>query len=588
MATGSRGIPSLPDDARHRPHRGCAPRGLPSPQEFRWLKVAIALCLACVLAYFLIDQQPRPSGGTAYGYTLGTLATLLILWLTMLGVRKRAMTRGRWSLKAWTSAHVYLGLSLVVVATLHTGFEFGWNVHTLAYALMLLVILSGIWGSPLTPTLPEALSNSRSEMTRPQMIDAVVKLDRQLQTAAQPLAGADTAIVRRRSPTIRSAPASSADSRPARAAAAPTARSPAAPPAGARDRRRSRGAGERRRAARAQVGRARPDPPASEAQGAARGLALRPRAFDLRADRRARRAHRQRLLLLVGGRWPFVLRTVSHSAEGREIVRASRIEADRLTIGRDPACDIHLTDLAVALRHATVERRRIAPLRRLRARASPSSSTAARSRAGEIESRPAPTSSSPATRFASCRRRPPRPTSRSQRRADHRRRGQARQERRAALLARAGHARQAADGLAAVPLVLAAGIGLADQGLLRPPAPRRDLRPLPGRRDLVERPACRGRTPRSSTIAAPATSSRSSRCATRPASPATATSTATPTRSGSPAPSPTSAAGAVFSFGSSRRSTCRRAAASTATPSIRASRRWRRPRSISAATATPI
>src|SRR4051812_36193735 len=54
---------------------------------------------------------------------------------------------------------------------------------------------------------------------------------------------------------------------------------------------------------------------------------------------------------------PFVLRTVSHSAEGREIVRTSRIDADRLTIGRDPACDIHLTDLAVALRHATVERR---------------------------------------------------------------------------------------------------------------------------------------------------------------------------------------------------------------------------------------
>lgn len=52
----------------------------------------------------------------------------------------------------------------------------------------------------------------------------------------------------------------------------------------------------------------------------------------------------------------FVLRTISHSAEGREIVRSSRIEGDRLTIGRDPECDIHLTDLAVALRHATVER----------------------------------------------------------------------------------------------------------------------------------------------------------------------------------------------------------------------------------------
>jgi hypothetical protein len=46
----------------------------------------------------------------------------------MLGVRKARDDRGRWSLKAWTSAHVYLGLSLIVVATLHTGFQFGWNV----------------------------------------------------------------------------------------------------------------------------------------------------------------------------------------------------------------------------------------------------------------------------------------------------------------------------------------------------------------------------------------------------------------------------------------------------------------------------
>lgn len=52
----------------------------------------------------------------------------------------------------------------------------------------------------------------------------------------------------------------------------------------------------------------------------------------------------------------FLLRTVSHSAEGREIVRTARIEADRLAIGRDPASEVHLTDLAVALRHATIDR----------------------------------------------------------------------------------------------------------------------------------------------------------------------------------------------------------------------------------------
>jgi hypothetical protein len=163
---------------------------------FRWLKVAVFLSLIAVVVYLMADVQPRHNGGSWLGYTLGTIGALLILWLTMLGIRKRAMTRGRWSLKAWTSAHVYLGLSLVVIGTLHTGFQFGWNVHTLAYALMMLVIVSGIYGIVVYGTLPDELSDTRAEMTRPQMLDAVQQIDRQLQIAAQPLGVADTDVIR--------------------------------------------------------------------------------------------------------------------------------------------------------------------------------------------------------------------------------------------------------------------------------------------------------------------------------------------------------------------------------------------------------
>ena len=166
-------------------------------KQFLWLKVALLICLLAILAYGLIDVQPRPNGGSWYGYTLGTIATLLILWLAMIGVRKRAITRGRWSLKAWTSAHVYLGSSLVVIATLHTGFQFGWNVHTLAYALMMLVIASGIYGIAVYATLPKRLSDSSAEFTRAQMLAAVEKLDGQLELAAQPLAVEETRIVQR-------------------------------------------------------------------------------------------------------------------------------------------------------------------------------------------------------------------------------------------------------------------------------------------------------------------------------------------------------------------------------------------------------
>lgn len=156
-------------------------------KRFRWLWIALLLCVVTGLGYAFIDQEPRPNGGTLYGYTLGTIGLGLIVWLSLLGIRKRKITTGAWSLKGWTSAHVYLGLALIVVGTLHTGFQIGWNVHTLAYFLMLLVIITGIYGVIVYATLPSSLSSNRKEMTRSEMLDALTALDRQLESAAQPL-----------------------------------------------------------------------------------------------------------------------------------------------------------------------------------------------------------------------------------------------------------------------------------------------------------------------------------------------------------------------------------------------------------------
>ncbi len=160
--------------------------------NFRWAKISGGLCLLIIVSYALIDVTPRPNGGSWYGYTLGTIGAGLILWLTALGYRKRKMTSNAWSLKAWTSAHVYLGLSLIVIGTWHTGFQLGWNVHTLAWVLMMLVILSGLFGVVAYATLPAALSNNRDEMTQMQMLEAIRSFDRQLHGAAQPLTPADT------------------------------------------------------------------------------------------------------------------------------------------------------------------------------------------------------------------------------------------------------------------------------------------------------------------------------------------------------------------------------------------------------------
>ncbi len=179
-----------------RAPRDITHEGFLTHSRMRWAKVSGGLSLLAVLAYALIDQAPRPNGGTALGYALGTLGLLMIIWLSMIGLRKRIITSKPFSLKAWTSAHVYLGLSLIVIGTLHTGFQLGWNIHSLAYGLMMIVIVSGIYGVVVYARLPTQLSANRNEATQPQMLEAIRTLDRQLDTSAQPLGKAEADLVR--------------------------------------------------------------------------------------------------------------------------------------------------------------------------------------------------------------------------------------------------------------------------------------------------------------------------------------------------------------------------------------------------------
>ncbi len=179
-----------------RAPRDTAHEGFLNHRRARWAKVAGIISLVALLAYMLTDPTPRHNGGTWLGYTLGSIGAGMIVWLSLLGVRKRVIGARPFSLKGWTSAHVYLGLSLIVIGTLHTGFQLGWNVHTLAWALMMIVILSGLWGISLYATVPERLSANRGEVTQQQMLEAIRTLDRQMDLAAQPLGADDAALVR--------------------------------------------------------------------------------------------------------------------------------------------------------------------------------------------------------------------------------------------------------------------------------------------------------------------------------------------------------------------------------------------------------
>ena len=154
-------------------------------RNYRYLKFALSLCVLAVAAY-VWHRQTRFStpgglgyGGTLMGYGLGTVAALLIVWLMWLGVRKRRFKASRTMTQGWLSAHVYLGLGLVVIATLHTGFELGLNLHGLTYLLMLAVVASGIYGVLVFLREPERMTRNMGEDSVPTLLLAIQEADQQ-------------------------------------------------------------------------------------------------------------------------------------------------------------------------------------------------------------------------------------------------------------------------------------------------------------------------------------------------------------------------------------------------------------------------
>ncbi len=158
----------------------------------RYLWWALGLTLFSALLYGTQGGHHPPSGGTWQGYTLGTIGALLIVWLTMLGVRKRSYASTMGSVQGWTSAHVYLGLALLIVATLHSAVRFGWNLHTLAYVLMCAVIGSGIFGVWAYLSSPRQLSANSSGRPRAELFAELFELDkkgRELAGMCDPVVG---------------------------------------------------------------------------------------------------------------------------------------------------------------------------------------------------------------------------------------------------------------------------------------------------------------------------------------------------------------------------------------------------------------
>lgn len=183
---------------------------------YRYLKGAGLLTGAAALVYWLSKPPGGQSyGGTWFGYVLGVVSALLVLVLAWYGLRKRhppkvqdrrrgnrrqmsdttetesSSRRARdrrkrpaedsWryggTLQGWLSAHAYFGIALIVLSSLHAGFRFGWNVHTLAYALVVFVVVSGFYGMYSYLHHPRQITENLGEDSLGKLLLKISELD---------------------------------------------------------------------------------------------------------------------------------------------------------------------------------------------------------------------------------------------------------------------------------------------------------------------------------------------------------------------------------------------------------------------------
>jgi hypothetical protein len=146
-------------------------------RQYFYFKIAVVLIFIAFIGFLLFEPAVGHYGGSWLGYILGTISALMVLWMAWYGVRKRRF-RSSGSTQGWLSAHIYLGTAMTVIVTLHSGFHYGFNVHTLAYAMLLIVVVSGFFGNYAYMIYPRQMTDNMGEDSLDGLLLRIAEADK--------------------------------------------------------------------------------------------------------------------------------------------------------------------------------------------------------------------------------------------------------------------------------------------------------------------------------------------------------------------------------------------------------------------------
>ena len=123
--------------------------------------IASLLILAVFTAVYFTDavRAPEgPRGGSTLGLAFGVIGFGFMIFAALLGARKRVPVWRIGRAQNWMRGHLWLGLLSLPVILFHGGFHFGGTLTSVLMWLLIVTVVSGLFGAVLQHYVPRVMT----------------------------------------------------------------------------------------------------------------------------------------------------------------------------------------------------------------------------------------------------------------------------------------------------------------------------------------------------------------------------------------------------------------------------------------------
>jgi hypothetical protein len=151
-----------------------------------WLVASLAIFGMSLLVYgfYRVPFGAGSMGGTTAGLAFGSSGFTFMIFAALLGARKRVPVYRFGRAQTWMRGHLWLGLLSLPLILFHSGFRYGHGLTAWLMTLLIVVVLSGLFGAALQHYMPRVMTR---EVTMETIYEEIGHVRAQLLEEAEEL-----------------------------------------------------------------------------------------------------------------------------------------------------------------------------------------------------------------------------------------------------------------------------------------------------------------------------------------------------------------------------------------------------------------